>query len=207
MLKITEVKLELVIDPDMLLMVEKGIRGGVSTISHRYGEANNHYMRNKCYKTKPSKYLTYANNLYEWAMSQHLPTCGFDWMTGHELTNRRTFSKAEGVGCILEVDLEYPDELHDFHNDYPLAPDNIKVNKVHKQILNLNNKKKYVVHYRNLQLYERLGLRITKYHRRIKFKESRWLKKYIDKNTELRTKASNEFEKDFFKLMNNSIFG
>jgi len=105
--------------------------------------------------------------------------------------------------------LEYPDELHDFHNDYPLAPENIKVNKVHKLIPNLNNKKKYVVHYRNLQLYERLGLRITKYHRGIKFKfyETRWLKKYIDKNTELRTKASNGFEKDFFKLMNNSVFG
>ena len=97
--------------------------------------------------------------------------------------------------------MEYPDELHDFHNDY--LPENIKVNKVYKLIPNLNNKKKYVVHYKNLQLYERL----TKYHRGIKFKESRWLKKYIDKNTELRTKAFNEFEKDFFKLMNNSVFG
>jgi len=103
--------------------------------------------------------------------------------------------------------LEYPDELYDFHNDYPLAPENIKVITVHKEIPNLNNKKKYVVHYKNLQLNERPGLRITKYHRGIKFYESRWLKKYIDKNTELRTKASNELEKDFFKLMNNSIFG
>jgi len=101
MLKIVEVELELLIGPDMLLMVEKGIRGGVSTISHRYGDANNPYMGNKCDKTKLTKYLTYldANNLYGWAMSQDLPTGGFDWMTEHELTNWRTFSKAEGAGC------------------------------------------------------------------------------------------------------------
>jgi len=134
-------------------------------------------MGNKCEEAKRSKYLTYlnTNNLYGWAMSQDLPTSGFDWMAERELTNWRTFSKVKGVGCILEVDLEYPDELHDFHNDYPLAPENIKVKKVHKLISNLNNKKKYVVHYKNLQLYERLGLRITKYHRGIKFYETRWL--------------------------------
>jgi len=137
MLKIAEVKLELLIDTDMLLLVEKGIRGGVSTISHRYGEANNLYMGNKCDETKRSKYLTYldANNLYGWAMSQDLPTGGYDWMTERELTNWRTFSKGKGVGSILEVDLEYPDELNDFHNDNPLAPENIKVNKVHKVVL------------------------------------------------------------------------
>ena len=119
----------------MLLLVEKGIRGGVSTISHRYGEADNPYMGNKCDETKPSKYLTYldANNLYGWAMSQDLPTGGFGWIT---------FNKVKGVGCISEVDLEYTDEMHNFHNDYPLAPENVKVNKVHKLIQNLNNKKK-----------------------------------------------------------------
>jgi len=150
MLKITEVELELLIDPDMLLMVEKGIRGGVSTISHRYGEANNLYMGNKCDKTKPSKYLTYldASNLYGLAMSQDLHTSGIGWMTERQLTNWRTFRKVKGVGYILEVDLEYPDKLHDFHNNYPLAPENIKVNKVCKLIPNLNNKKKYVLHYK-----------------------------------------------------------
>jgi len=69
-------------------------------------------------------------------MSQDLPTGGFDWMTERELTDWRIFSKGEGAGCILEVHLDYPDELHDF----PLAPENIKVNKVHKLIANLNNK-------------------------------------------------------------------
>ena len=115
--------------------------------------------------------------------------------------------RVKGIGCILEADLEYPDELHDVHNDYPLAPESVEVNKVHKLIPNLNNKTKYIIHYKNLQLYENLGLKITSVHRGIKFNESSWLGNYIDKNTQLRTKTTNEFEKDFFKLMNNSIFG
>ena len=209
MLKITEIKLELLSDPDMVLMVEKGVRGGVATVSHRYGEANNPYMGDQYDETKPNKYLVYtdANNLYGWAMSQALPTDGFEWMSEEELTDWKKVCKYEGIGCILEVDLEYPDELHDLHNEYPLAPENTEVNKVPKLIPNLNNKSKYVIHYKNLQQYEQPGLRITKVHRGIKFNESEWLKKYIDLNTELRTKATNEFEKDFFKLMNNSVFG
>jgi len=107
---------------------------------------------------------------------------------------------------ILEVDLEYPKSFHDPHNDYPLAPETVTVNTVEKLIPNLRNKKKYVVHYENLKLYERLGLKITKIHRGINFEERAWLKEYIDLNTELRTKEKNKFEKDFFKLMNNSDF-
>ena len=126
-------------------------------------------------------------------------------MTDNELDGWRQFSKVKGIGCILEADLEYSDELHDVHNDYPLAPESIEVNKVHKLIPNLNNKTKYVVHYKNLQLYENLGLKITKVHRGIKFNESSWLSKYIDKNTQLRTKTTNEFEKDFFKLIVYSV--
>ena len=109
--------------------------------------------------------------------------------------------------CILEVDSEYPLWLHDLHNDYPLAPESIKVGHVEKLIPNLNNKTKYVLHSENLKLYEKLGLKITKVWRGIKFEESAWLKQYIDQNTNLRAKADNEFEKDFFKLMNNSVFG
>ena len=202
-LKITEVELELLSDIDMLMMFEGGIRGGVSMISNRYGKANNKYMGNNFDSNKPSKYIQYldANNLYGWAMSKPLPTHGFEWMNVNELKTWENYS------CILEVDLEYPKSLHDLHNDYPLAPEKIKVNKVDKLIPNLNNKKKYVIHYENLKQYLNLGLKLTKIHSGIKFKESPWLKKYIDLNTNLRTKAKNEFEKDFFKLMNNSVFG
>ena len=113
----------------------------------------------------------------------------------------------ENYLCILEVDLEYPKSLHDLHNDYPLAPEQIKINKVKKRIPNLGDKEKYVLHYENLKQYESLGLKIKKILRGIKFKESSWLEKYIALNTKLRTAAANEFEKDFFKQMNNSVFG
>ena len=134
-------------------------------------------------------------------MSKPLPTHEFKWMKVDELETWELHS------CILEVDLEYPKSLHDLHNDYPLAPEQIVVNKVSKLIPNLGNKKKYILHYENLKQYLRLGLKLTHIYRGIKFKESPWLKKYISLNTKLRTEAKNEFEKDFFKLMNNSVFG
>ena len=202
-LKKTGVELELLSDPDMLLMYEKGIRGGISMISNRHGKANNSYMGDEYDDKRATKYITYldANNLYGWAMCKPLPTSNFKWMDDDELTSWKKHT------CILEVDLEYPKELHDLHNDYPLAPERLVLGKVEKLVPNLNDKIKYVIHYENLKLYESLGLKITKIHRGIKFEESPWLKKYIDLNTDLRSKANNEFEKDFFKLMNNSVFG
>ena len=187
----------------MLLMVEKGIRGGVSMISNRYGKANKKYIGKSFIDTMLSMYIVYldANNLYGWAMRKPLPKHGFKWMKVSELETW------ENHLCILEVDLEYPRSLHDLHSDYPLAPEQIEVNKVDKLIPNLWNKKKYVIHYENLKQYLSLGLKLTHIHRGIKFEESRWLKEYIALNTELRTVAENEFEKDFFKLMNNSVFG
>ena len=203
-LKVTGINLELLSDIDMLLMVEKGIRGGVSMISNRYSKANNKYMDDKFNPSEPSKYIQYldANNLYGAAMSMKLPTHGFKWMNDKELLVWRK------IPCILEVDLEYPDKLHDLHNHYPLAPEKIKCkNEVEKLLPNLKNKEKYVIHYDNLKQYLSLGLRLTRIRRGIKFEESDWLKPYIDMNTKLRTKAKNNFEKDFFKLMNNSVFG
>jgi len=134
-------------------------------------------------------------------MSKPLPTHGFKWMDEKELKDWRSFS------CILEVELEYAEGLHNLHNDYQLAAERVTVNKVKKLIPNVRNKSKHVVHYENLKLYERLGLKITKIHRGIKFEERAWLKEYIYLNTELRRQAKNNFEKDFFKLMNNSVFG
>ena len=201
-LKITKVRLELLKDYEMLMMIEKGIRGGVSMISTRYGKANNPYMKDYD-PDQPTKFISYldANNLYGWAMSKPLPTHGFRWMKREELNNWKN------QPCILEVDLKYPEKLHDLHNDYPLAPERVTVNKVEKLIPNLNDKTKYVIHHETLKLYLSLGLKLTKIHRGITFEESAWLKPYIDLNTDLRAKATNDFEKDFFKLMNNSVFG
>ena len=153
-LKITNVELELLSDIDMLLMIEEGIRGGVSMISNRYGKANNKYMGESFNEKEPSKYIQYldANNLYGWAMSKPLPTHGFEWMKVDELEAWELHS------CILEVDLEYPKSLHDLHNDYPLAPEQIVVNKVSKLIPNLGDKKKYILHYENLKQYLKLGI-------------------------------------------------
>jgi len=204
-LKLTDVELELLSDYDMILMIKHGIRGGISTISNRYAKANNKYMGEAFDSSKPSSFITYhdTNSLYAWAMSKPLPTHGFKWIDTVELDNWKNHS------CILEVDLEYSVDLHDLHNDYPLAPESLKLegSVVNKLIPNLKDKKKYIIHCENLQLYESLGLKITKIHRGITFEESAWLKKYIDLNTELRTKATNDFEKDFFKLMSNSVFG
>ncbi|XP_068753693.1 uncharacterized protein [Montipora capricornis] len=230
MLKMTNIKLELMTDIDMFQFIEKGMRGGTSYIANRYGKANNKYM--KTYDEKaPSKYIMYldANNLYGWAMSQYLPTGGFRWLNKKQIDkiDLSKYKTDSNKGSILEVDLEYPKELHDLHNDYPLAPEKVKVNKdmlsnycqeiadkfnvstglVHKLVPTLSNKEKYVLHYRNLQLYTDLGLKITKVHRVLEFNQSAWLKQYIDFNTEKRTNAENAFEKDFFKLMNNSVFG
>ena len=212
-LKMTGIDLELLNDPDMLLMFEKGIRGGISIISDRYGEANNKYMRKGFNKNKPSKYLMYldANNLYGGAMSEKLPTHGFKWLTGGEmekLFNNQVVQVWEKTPCILEVDLEYPKNLHDLHNDYPFCPERVECkNGVEKLIPNLRDKTKYVIHYKNLIQCLKAGMKLKKIHRGIKFIESEWMKPYIEMNTNLRTKAKNNFEKDFYKLMNNSVFG
>ena len=202
-LKITNANPELLSDPDMLPMVEKGIRGGISVITRRHGKANNLYIGEKYNESEATKYISYldANNLYGWAMMKNLPAHLFEWMNENELMRWKKF------GCILEVDLKYPEELHALHNDYPLAPETIKIGSVGKLIPNLNDKTKYILHYENLKQYEELGLKITKIHRGIKFEETAWLKQYIDLNTNLRAKATNEFENYFSKLMNNSVFG
>ena len=230
MLKMTDIKLELMVDIDMFQFIEKGMRGGISYIANRYGKANNKYMKNYDEKA-PSKYIMYldANNLYGWAMSQYLPTGNFKWLSQNQIekTNLGKYTENSKKGLILEVDLEYPQELHDLHNDFPLGPEKVKVAKdmlsdyckkiadkfnissglVHKLIPTLNDKEKYILHYRNLQSYLSLGLKLKKIHRVLQFDQSPWLKQYIDFNTQKRTHAKNSFEKDFFKLMNNSVFG
>ena len=215
-LKTTGQHLELLSDYDMLMMFERGIRGGITHISKRYAEANNKYMKNYDYK-KESTVIQYldANNLYGWAMSQNLPTHGFKWMKN--ITKEKVMDILEKAnhsmsnhgkkGYIFEVDLEYPEYLWDSHNDYPLAPEKLKVNGVEKLICHFKPRKNYVVRYRTLRQCLELGINVTAVHRGISFYQSPWMEPYIRKNTELRMRASNNFEKDFFKLMNNSVFG
>ena len=117
----------------MHLFIEKGMRGGISYIAERHSKANNKYM--ECYdSSEESKYITYldGNNLYGWAMIQHLPCSGFEWLNQKEIsdfcfgaTPLNSISENSSVGYILEVDLEYPSELHDLHNDYPLGPEKL----------------------------------------------------------------------------------
>ena len=207
MLKMTNIKLELMTDIDMFQFIKKGMCGGVSYITNRYGNANNKYMKEYNEKA-PSKYIMYldANNLYGLAMSQYLPTGNFKWMTDKEISKIDLGKyKADGKkGLILEVDLEYPQELHDIHNDYPVAPEKVKVSNnmlsayckkiaeeynisiglVSKLVSTLRDKKECVLHYHNLQLYLDLGSKIKKVHRVLKVDQSTWLKQYIDFNAE-----------------------
>ena len=230
MLKLTEVKLQLIDDPDMYLMIENGLRGGVSVITKKHAVANNP-MVDGYDESRPNNYLMYldANNLYGWAMSQKLPEKHFDWMTEQQLQDFDVTAVPDDsdTGYILEVDLHYPPDVHDEHNDLPLAPESIAVpeedlppysqhlrehlnikGQIYKKLTpNLHDKKRYVVHYRNLKLYLSLGLKLTRIHRGLEFHQSLWLQKYISMNTEKRKMARNSFEKDFYKLMNNSIFG
>ena len=184
MLKMTGIELEILEEGqiDMLLMIEKGIRGGISNAFKRYAKANNKFMKNFDPELK-SSFIVYldANNLYGWAMSKPLPVGNFEWMSEAELENWERFVNEEGIGCILEVDLEYPRELHDFQNDFPLAPEKLTLGKVEKLTQNLRDKKAMVLHGKNLQLYLSLGMKLKLVRRGLKFAEKDFMKCYIEK--------------------------
>jgi hypothetical protein len=215
---------------DMYLMVERGIRGGISVISHRHSKANNKYLSDFD-KNEESKFIAYldANSLYGWAMIQSLATGDFKWEKPEEFNEEIILKLLDDAktGYIFDVDLEYPQDLHDKHNDYPLAADRVcvqfdqlsdhsknvleilgsKHHATEKLVPNLMDKENYVIHYRNLKLYLELGLKLKKINKVISFSQSPWLKKYIDFNTNKRKEAKDDFEKDMFKLMNNAVFG
>ena len=229
LLKKTGVELELFTDLEMHLFAERGIRGGISMVSKRYAKANNPLVPDYD-ASKPNSYIMYldANNLYGWAMSKPLPKRDFKWKrvmpTEEEILNKKENAKN---GWILEVDLEYPAELHEEHNSYPLAPEKKVVKKEcmseyqkrlikdlelkppdsKKLLLTLEDKKDYVVHYRNLQFYLKQGMKLKRVKRVLEFEQECWMEPYIRMNTEFRKQAKNDFEKNFYKLMNNSVFG
>ena len=195
----------------MLLMVEKGNTGGICQAIHKYAKANNEYIKNYD-KDVISSYLMYleANNLYGWAMSQKLPVNGFKWVKNLSKFNEilvRNFDENSDKGYFVEVDVDYPKKLFDLHKDLSFLPERKKVNKVEKFICNIEDKEKYVMHIKVLKQALNHGVLLRKVHRVIQFNQKNWLKPYIDMNTKLRKEAKNGFEKDFFKLINNSAFG
>ena len=192
----------------MHLFIEKGMRGGVLYICKRHS------------KVDDDTTITYwnANNVYGWAMSQPLAYGEFDWLTKKEISEFCLNSIGENspVGYMLEVDLEYPGKLHNSRSAYPLAPEKLEISSnmlpkycgkiankygikfrgVNKLVPNLRDKIKYIVHYRNLQLYLSLGMKLTKIHRIFKFKQSCWLKEYTEFNTQKRKELADKFNQD-----------
>ena len=181
-LKKTGVKLELITDCDMILMIEKGIRGGICQATHKHAKANNKYMKNYNNNIE-SSYIDYldANNLHGWAMSQKLPVNDFKWLKQEELSKfnedfKNNYDRNSNEGYFVEVDIHYPKELFNLHNDLPSLPERKKVEKVEKLICNIEHKEKYVIHIRALKQALNHGLIFKKVQRVIQFKQKAWLK-------------------------------
>ena len=212
-LKYTNVRLELLEDPDMLMFVERGIRGGLCQVVKRHAKANNKYMTNpekQSYNPEEqSSYLAYLdiNAQYSWAMTQPLPYGGFEWVDTN--VDYMDVSDNAEYGYFLEVTLKYPQHLHDAHNDLPFCPEKraSPVGKQEKLMATLYDKQKYIIHHRNLKQALEHGLILEKIHRALRFRQTAWLKPYIELNNNLRTRAVTDFEKNLFKLFNNSVFG
>ena len=214
LLKKTGINLELLVDIDMLLMIEEGIRGGICQEIHRYAKANNKHMNNYD-NTIESTYVVYldAKNLQGWAMFQKLPANGFKQAEKFSKFNERFIKSCNNnsdKGYFLEVDVEYPKRLFNLHKDFPFLPERKKVRKVKnvkKLVCGIEDKENiYVIHIRALKEALNHVLILKRVHRAIQFNQKTWLKPYIDMNIKVSKEAKNEFAKDFFKLMNNFVF-
>ena len=195
----------------MLIMYEEGTRGGMCQATYRYAKANNKYMKNYD-KNKESSFLIYddANNLYGFAMCKKLPVSDFKWVDDLSIFTEdfiKNYDENSDKGYILEVDVKYPEKIRMLHSDVAFLPERMKINKCTKFTCTIQNKENYVIHIRALKQAINHGLKLTMVHRIIQFDQEAWLKSYINMNTDLRKDAKNDFEKDFFKLMNNSVFG
>lgn len=231
MMNYTKVQLELLTDPDMYLMIENAKRGGISSITRKFSKANNPFLKETYQKDQPQNTIMYwdCNNLYGTVMVDKLPTDGFKFLTPDEVDqfDVMTIPDDSGVGYFLEVDLDYPEHLHDAHNDFPLAAERLVIKHemlspyskaladklglkgpvTAKLAPNFYHKRKYCLHYRNLKFYLQEGLVLVKVHRIVSFNQSAWLAPYIELNTELRKNATDDFSKEMFKLMNNAVYG
>lgn len=224
-------RIDLLTDVDHYLFFRKALRGGLSMICHRYAKANNPYMRTYD-PSLPCKYIIYldSNNLYGHAMSDYLPNCNFEWMKREELNidDIMKLPPDSHWGCFLEVDLDYPDVLHNDHADYPLAAEKMKVcysnlspfsqkicdqhnlkrsTNTEKLMTTLSGKRNYVLHYRLLQYYLQKGMKLLCIHSGVKFSQSPIMREYVDFNSTKRARASNDFESAIAKLLSNAVFG
>lgn len=212
MLLYTGIQLELISDLEIYEFLEKGIRGGLAQCSLRNAVANNKYLSDFD-ESQPSTYLIYldCNNLYGYAMTKKIPISDFRLLSTAEIDKLdiANISNESDFGYILDVDLAYPDYLHNAHSDLPFAVEKFTPpgGKNPKLIANLYDKFKYVIHYVHLKECLKNGLIIRKIHRVLTFRQQNFLQKYIDLNTRLRQASTSDFEKDFFKLLNNAIFG
>ena len=193
----------------MLLMVENEIRGGICQATHRYDKVNNKYIDNYDENIE-SSYIEYldANNFDGLAMSQKLPVNGFKWVENLSKFNDRfikNYNETSDKRYYPEVDVEYPKKLLNSHRDLLFLPEKIRM--IEKLMCSIEDKEKYDIHIRTLKQALNHSLRLKKVHRLIQFNQRAWLKLYIDMNTKKRKEAKNEFEKDFFNLMNNSVYG
>jgi len=234
-LKTTGVSLELITDDDMYWMINEGIRGGYSGAALPYARANNPLMKSQKYD--PAEKQTWLMmfdivNQYGFSMLAYLPVSNFRFLEDPSIMTEEFISSipAEGDdGYMLEVSLEYPESLHDAHNCFPLAPEHYQphsedLSEEQKQtytklygretykgssklMTTLYNKEKYVVHYRALQLYLKLGMRLKAVYRVIKFHQAPFLRPYIKLLTDLRGRSRDAFEKAIWKLMINVIYG
>jgi hypothetical protein len=231
-LRFANVKIELITEIDMFLFFEDSIRGGMVDATIRYVKANNKYLPTFD-ATKESVFCLYIdyNSLYPSAACECLPIGQFSWLNASEIrdleTNLLNISSTASEGYYLEVDLVIPENKHNYFNWYPLAPEkifhpdemlspyikrlkkkfDIKRGKVKKLVASLEPKIKYKLHYRLLQLYVELGAQITKIHRVLKFRQAPFMKSFILDTINQRQNSANTFEKNFYKLIANSIYG
>ena len=157
----------------MLLMVEKGIRGGIRHVIYRYTKANDKYMKNYD-ENNDCSFLAYlnANNVHGWAMLEPQP--GFEWLEDLSKIDEdfiKKYDKDSDKGYILEVDVEYPKNLHDLHSDLPFLPERMKIVKCNKLLCNLYDKESYVVHIRSLKQALNLGPIVKNVHGVIQFNQ------------------------------------
>ena len=229
-LKITDVELDLITDPSIYLMIESGIRGGLSYVAKRHARAN--VPDSPEYRPdEPPSYLAYwdCNSLYATCQTYSLPVGDFRFLTDEEI---RTFDvhsvpADSSTGFILEINLRYPESLHDLHNAYPLAPDHLKIEEdmlsptlrdilsatdmrhttSTKLVSDLRDKTHYVTHYRCLQFYLAHGLELTKIHRIISFTQRPFMLPFVQYCNEQRRNAESDFESGLYKLFANSFYG